>query len=244
MSLIPLRSHTLLLWFSLFATAASSALLSAGCSSSTDAGAAGSAGKSGSSAGGAPASAGSDGAEAGDPGTSGEPETPDEVGETDEPGAGGRAATSHVGSGGSSAGGKSATNGGSPGGGDGEETGEGGAGGAPEAEDPELVAAKARAVALIVGLGEKRACSNCHDETYQGSGFYPNLTPDIETGIGSWTDDEIKAAIREGKSNDGKTLCATMERYTFSDSELSDIVTYLKHLTPIKKKISGKCPSL
>jgi hypothetical protein len=110
--------------------------------------------------------------------------------------------------------------------------------------DPELAAAQARAVALIDDLSTNDKCTTCHDVTYQGSGFYPNLTPDVDTGIGSWTEEQIKVAIRDGKDKDGKTLCPTMQRYTFSDAELSDIVVYLQHLTPIKKKITGKCPVL
>ena len=31
----------------------------------------------------------------------------------------------------------------------------------------------------------------------------PNITPDPETGIGSWSDDEIRRAIRDGRSGEG-----------------------------------------
>jgi hypothetical protein len=96
---------------------------------------------------------------------------------------------------------------------------------------------------LINGLAPTRRCTSCHDVTYQGSGFYPNITPDVDTGIGSWDEEDIKTAIRDGKNKDGKTLCATMERYPFSDAQLSDLAIYLQHLSPVKKKISGKCPS-
>ena len=34
----------------------------------------------------------------------------------------------------------------------------------------------------------------------------PNLTPDNETGIGTWTDDMLIRAIREGISHDGRVL--------------------------------------
>jgi len=34
----------------------------------------------------------------------------------------------------------------------------------------------------------------------------PNITPDKETGIGNWTDDQIVDAIRNGKRPDGTTI--------------------------------------
>ena len=34
----------------------------------------------------------------------------------------------------------------------------------------------------------------------------PNLTPDNETGTGTWTDDMLIRAIREGISHDGRVL--------------------------------------
>jgi hypothetical protein len=38
----------------------------------------------------------------------------------------------------------------------------------------------------------------------------PNLTPDVETGAGSWTDDQLARAIREGIGHDGRTLFPLM----------------------------------
>lgn len=242
MSSIHLRSHTLLLWLSLSAVATASVLVTAGCSSS-DADAAATAGKGsgGGHAGGATGNSGGSTSDAGDPGTGEEPDqTPDETGE------GGRIDTpSGGGSGGTDAVGGANVNGGSPSSGDAGETGEGGAAGAPVTGDPELEAAQARAVALINAIpADSQKCFTCHQKDYSGLGFYPNISPDIETGIGSWTDEEIKTAIRDGKDNEGKTLCATMTRYDFTDAQLSDLVIYLKHLAPVKKKISVKCPSL
>lgn len=236
MSRIHLRSNTLLLWLSLSATGAASLLFGVGCSSSDEPATAASAGKGGSgSSAGATSTAGSGDSEAGEAAVGGE------TGETGETGGGGSEPTPTAGSGSGGKGGSSA--GGSANGDpDAGEPGEGGAGGSVDVVDPEVAAAQARATALIAGLGDTRKCTACHDVTYKGAGFYPNITPDAETGIGSWDDDAIKAAIRDGKDKDGKTLCATMERYTFTDGQLSDIVVLLKHLTPIHNKISAKCP--
>jgi len=237
MSGIHLRSNTLLLWFSLSVAVAASALVSVGCSSSDEPSTAGAAGKGGGgrSSGGATSTAGSGDSEAGEAAVGGE------TGETGETGGTGSDPTpsggsASAGKGGTSAGGSPSTE---P---DAGEPGEGGAGGSGDAVDPEVAAAQERATALIAGLGDTRKCTACHDVTYKGAGFYPNITPDVETGIGSWDTDAIKAAIRDGKDKDGKTLCATMERYTFTDAELSDIVVLLTHLTPVHNKISAKCP--
>ncbi|MEQ1354714.1 MAG: cytochrome C, partial [Candidatus Acidiferrum sp.] len=37
-----------------------------------------------------------------------------------------------------------------------------------------------------------------------------NITPDPETGIGTWTDDQLARAIREGIGRDGRTLFPLM----------------------------------
>jgi hypothetical protein len=38
----------------------------------------------------------------------------------------------------------------------------------------------------------------------------PNITPDPETGIGKWTDAEIKTALLEGRHRDGHQLAEVM----------------------------------
>jgi hypothetical protein len=58
----------------------------------------------------------------------------------------------------------------------------------------------------------------------------PNLTPDAETGLGRWSDDEIGRAIREGVDRDGNALFPLMpyERYRrFSDEDIASIVVFL-----------------
>jgi len=225
---------------SLSAVATASVLVGAGCSSSdADATATAGKGSGGGHSGGATGSSGGSTSDAGDPGTGEEPDqTPDETGE------GGRADTPSGGSGGAGAVGGASVNGGSTNSGDAGETGEAGAAGAPATGDPELEAARARALAVIDSIQvESQKCFSCHQGDYSGLGFYPNITPDMDTGIGSWSDEEIKTAIRDGKDNEGKTLCATMTRYDFTDAQLSDLVIYLKHLPPVKKKITVKCPS-
>jgi hypothetical protein len=245
MSRIHLSSNTLVLWLSLSAAVAAGAA-SVGCSSS-DSGSEGSSGQGGGGRGGATATAGSTSSEAGEPavgggdsGQAGSEDTPTAgtTGSAGGDGTAGRDGTAGTaGTGGSAAGGMT-------GGGEAGEFGEGGSAGSPDVEDPRVAAAQARALLLINGLSTPKRCTTCHDTTYQGSGFFPNITPDVTNGIGSWTEEEIKVAIRDGKDKDGVTLCATMERYPFTDEQLSDLAIFLKHLPPMTKKITAKCPSL
>jgi len=64
----------------------------------------------------------------------------------------------------------------------------------------------------------------------------PNITPDAETGAGTWTDDQLARAIREGISHDGRTLFPIMpytEFHDMSDEDLASIVVYIRSLPPI-----------
>ena len=68
----------------------------------------------------------------------------------------------------------------------------------------------------------------------------PNITPDIETGAGSWTDDQLARAIREGIGHDGRTLFPMMPYQDFkylSDDDVASIVVYLRSLPPIHKEL-------
>ena len=107
------------------------------------------------------------------------------------------------------------------------------------------------------------ACFHCHtdhdlsDPTYpiiqakKGAGWVmpipelnniasPNITPDPETGIGTWTDDEIARAIREGVRKDGTALFPVMPYTDFAkldDADVEAIVVYLRTLTPVRNQV-------
>ena len=64
----------------------------------------------------------------------------------------------------------------------------------------------------------------------------PNITPDMETGAGTWTDDQFARAIREGIGHDGRTLFPIMPYQFFrnlSDEDLASVVVYLRSLEPV-----------
>jgi cytochrome c553 len=68
----------------------------------------------------------------------------------------------------------------------------------------------------------------------------PNLTSDPETGIGTWTDDMLARAIREGIGHDGRTLFPIMpyELYRkMSDEDLASIIVYLRTLPPVRNPL-------
>lgn len=69
----------------------------------------------------------------------------------------------------------------------------------------------------------------------------PNLTPDVETGIGGLTDDQVARAIREGIGPDGRALFPMMPYESFrnmSDEDLASVVVYLRSLPPVRSQLA------
>lgn len=68
----------------------------------------------------------------------------------------------------------------------------------------------------------------------------PNLTPDRETGAGTWSDDMLARAIREGVGHDGRALHRYMPYESFrglSDEDVASIVVYLRSLEPVRNPL-------
>ncbi|HTR12569.1 MAG TPA: cytochrome c [Roseiarcus sp.] len=69
-----------------------------------------------------------------------------------------------------------------------------------------------------------------------------NLTPDKETGLGNWTDDQIIAAFTAGVRPDGRRLAPIMPYQNLSHLSQDDahaIVAYLRSLPPVKNAVPG-----
>ncbi|HXQ50252.1 MAG TPA: cytochrome c [Stellaceae bacterium] len=104
------------------------------------------------------------------------------------------------------------------------------------------------------------ACGNCHtpkgpsgraiaDKELAGGQEFdapifhavaPNITPDKDTGIGKWTDDQIVNAIRNGKRPDGTTIGPPMPIAFYrgmSDTDVHAIVAYLRSVKPVANKV-------
>src|ERR1035441_8933347 len=68
----------------------------------------------------------------------------------------------------------------------------------------------------------------------------PNLTPDPETGIGTWTDGEKIRAIREGVDKDDRALFPMMPYQSyrqFSDEDVQALVAFLDSLPPVRNPL-------
>jgi mono/diheme cytochrome c family protein len=73
-----------------------------------------------------------------------------------------------------------------------------------------------------------------------GKVFAPNLTPDKETGAGTWSDDAIARAIREGIGHDDRAMFPIMpypHYRTMPDEDLASIVVYLRSLPPVRNPL-------
>lgn len=73
-----------------------------------------------------------------------------------------------------------------------------------------------------------------------GTVVAPNITPDVDTGIGSWTDGEKIRAIREGISRDGRGLFPMMPYRSYqhmSDEDVYSAVAYLNSLPPARNPL-------
>jgi mono/diheme cytochrome c family protein len=69
-----------------------------------------------------------------------------------------------------------------------------------------------------------------------------NITPDRDTGIGSWTDTEIKTSLQEGTRSAGHRLAAVMPSGFYkilTPADLDGIVAYLRSVPPVDNKVRG-----
>ena len=66
-----------------------------------------------------------------------------------------------------------------------------------------------------------------------------NLTADKETGLGNWSDQQIRAAITKGIRPDGERLLPVMPYESYSgmaEEDLKALIAYLRTLKPVRKK--------
>jgi len=103
-------------------------------------------------------------------------------------------------------------------------------------------------------------CANCHSpkgpppavagKDYSGGLRFdeppfdvtaPNITPDKDTGIGNWTDAQIKTMLLTGKNPHGIQEAEVMPTAFYpilTPGDLDGIVAYLRSLTPVKNKVA------
>jgi mono/diheme cytochrome c family protein len=103
-------------------------------------------------------------------------------------------------------------------------------------------------------------CGNCHtpkgpngdimDKAFSGGLSWdeppfkvtaPNITQDKETGIGGWTDQEIKTVLRTGIRPNGVHVAMIMPTgfyHIMTEHDLDAVVAYLRTLKPIHNKVA------
>lgn len=75
-----------------------------------------------------------------------------------------------------------------------------------------------------------------------GVSFATNLTPDVETGIGEWTEETFIQAMRTGKHQgqpNGRDILPPMPWYSLkelTDADLKAVWAYLRSLPPIQNQ--------
>jgi len=70
----------------------------------------------------------------------------------------------------------------------------------------------------------------------------PNLTPDKETGLGGWTNEQIEKALTTGVRPDGRVLAPIMPWHALAHltkADLAALVAYLQSLPPVSNKVPG-----
>ena len=76
-----------------------------------------------------------------------------------------------------------------------------------------------------------------------GTVYATNITPDAETGIGKWTDDQIITAIRSGRRPNGERLIPVHPYPTFNgiaEEDLRALVAYLRSVPPVRRANTPK----
>jgi mono/diheme cytochrome c family protein len=126
--------------------------------------------------------------------------------------------------------------------------------GAASAED----AAVARGAYLAAAAG----CDQCHTNSKDGGEPYaggrllqtefgivttPNITPDVVTGIGGWSESDFVWAMRWGVAPDGTHYVPAFPFAYFgrlSDGDLADLKAFLDSLTPVPRPAVAGTESL
>jgi cytochrome c553 len=79
-----------------------------------------------------------------------------------------------------------------------------------------------------------------------GISYAPNLTPDVETGLGIWTEEIFIKTMRTGKHfGEARDILPPMPWQSLaglSDNDLRSIFSYLKSLPPVRNEVPQAVP--
>ena len=80
-----------------------------------------------------------------------------------------------------------------------------------------------------------------YDEQHFPDGLVcPNITPDKETGAGTWTDAQLERAIRHGIGHDGRELFDYMPYAFFrsmTDEDVASVIVYIRSLPSVRNPL-------
>jgi mono/diheme cytochrome c family protein len=111
---------------------------------------------------------------------------------------------------------------------------------------------------LAAGLYMERAadCMACHTQpggtpfaggrgigTPFGTLYSPNITPDPDTGIGSWTDDQFYAALHDGIGHGVGYLYPVMPYTSYTKTTRADVLSIKAYLFSLKPVYSPPLPN-
>src|SRR6266481_2133602 len=111
----------------------------------------------------------------------------------------------------------------------------------------------AETIARGKALTEAADCASCHTaepakpfaggkriDTPFGGIYSPNLTPDRDTGLGAWSDDDFYRALRHGVARDGSRYYPAFPYPNFTKLIRDDILAvraYLATLAPVRNTV-------
>ena len=67
-----------------------------------------------------------------------------------------------------------------------------------------------------------------------GTSRAPNITPDVETGIGRYRDEELARVLRHGVHPSGRAMLPFMPFADLADSDLVAVISYLRSRPAIR----------
>ena len=130
----------------------------------------------------------------------------------------------------------------------------------PKPLDGPVPPAPTEKVAYGQYLFTQASCTDCHTPSEKGQPIMekfaaggmefkmgdhtlvaPNITPDPETGIGKWTDEQIKTALQTGVRPDGRALSPLMPWQYYNgltEQDVDALVAYMRTIKPVSNPIA------
>ena len=100
-------------------------------------------------------------------------------------------------------------------------------------------------------------CATCHTDVAGGGAFLaggrmlsspwgaiaaPNITPDPETGIGGWSDEDFVRALRDGKSPEGRTYYPAFPYTAYAGMKREDMLDLKAYLDTVEPVVAANRP--